>query len=125
MTKLSKSILTITIISILSISFIPQFAKAETNDTIDMKQLNTITLQTAYNKYMDFTIKATEPKTSQKFVESRIMSDLIQELGTTYKVNSDNMLSILFSGHKTSILYQAQYKKEMDRLNKLYSDYLN
>jgi hypothetical protein len=125
MTKLSKSILTIAIISILSVSFIPQQAHAETSDNVDMKQLDTITLQTAYNKYMDFTIKATESKTSQKFVESRIMSDLIQELGNKYKVNSDNMLSILFSGHKTSILYQAQYKKEMDRLNKLYSDYLN
>jgi hypothetical protein len=125
MTKLSKSLLTIAIISILSISFIPTLAHAETSDNVDMKQLNTITLQTAYNKYMDFTIKATESKTSQKFVESRIMSDLIQELGDKYKVNSDNMLSILFSGHKTSILYQAQYKKEMDRLNKLYDRYLN
>lgn len=122
MTKLSKTLLTIAIIAILSITFIPTLAHAETNDNVDMKQLNTITLQTVYNHYMDFCIKATEHKTPQKFADANIMNNLMHTLGTDYKVNSDDMIKILFSGHSKSILYQAQYKKKMDQLNKLYSN---
>lgn len=115
MTKLSKILLTIAITSILSIGAISQPAKAETSDTVDVKQFTETTLKTAYNRFWlaSMVSKDYNARTPDKYIFNDCMNTLLK----TYNVDSDTMTRMMFS-------YNMENCKKL-KGNDLYSNLFN